>query len=182
MTSYIFGFGSLMNKLSAEKALKRTLGDDDLKLTKLNGYERKWTLKEKVYSQQLGKIIDAVFLDIEPHLAKSVNGVLIEVTEIEINRLKQREKNYHFVEVTSGIVANLPSKSNVYTFVAKNEYKAKQDDDVYVMEGYTKIMKYACEEYGDQFSKEYEESTYHHNFRVISGEYQFVDIQQANFV
>jgi cation transport regulator ChaC len=187
MSIYVFGYGSLISVESASRTLRRKISLSDLIPGYLLSYKRGWTLKDKVFSESLTREIDAVFLNIEKAPGKMLNGVLIKINEEELENLRTREKNYDTFEVTSLIKftneASIDPASKAFTFVGKDAYKvSNEDDDSFIMNRYVNIVLTACARLGESFHREYDETTDPAQFRVIDGNYSFVDIKQSKYV
>jgi len=187
MSIYVFGYGSLISAESASRTLRRKISLSDLIPVYLLSYKRGWTLKDKVSSARLAREIDAVFLNIEKAPGKMLNGVLIKVNEGELENLRIREKNYDTLEVTSLIKftneVSIDPASKVFTFVGKDAYKIYHaDEDSFIMSRYVDIVLTACERLGESFRREYDETTESAHFRVIDGNYSFVDLKQSKSV
>lgn len=110
---YVFGFGSLMNKESLQKTLP---GKSIAGWAILGGYRRAFNKAGRRGHRYLN-------LKLDPN--SRVKGVLIQVTEDELEELKKREEGYNLVEITHQ-VEEMPSDSAViYAFIAPpfNELK-----------------------------------------------------------
>jgi cation transport regulator ChaC len=125
----IFGYGSLISKTSFEYTLGRSLSDDEFSLDYLNGYARSWTLfhkiknypKEKRLLMPLGKKY-IVYLDITPMDNSRIMGSIVNVSDQEILRFDNRERNYDRVEVTK-ILDNPPEEMTVYAYIGDEKHK-----------------------------------------------------------
>ena len=189
MSDFLFGYGSMMNPRSAGRALKRDVRLADLVPASLHGYSRRWSLKEQVRSEKLGREVTAVFLDLGPDNGARSNGVLIEITPLTLDYLRQREKNYEGIDVTASIDVHtgphsaLPGTSRVYTFIGRPEFVVrKADTGLFVMERYVKIVEDACAALGPAFERDYAASTEPIRFPRVEGAYVFVDQEQAKHV
>jgi len=118
---------------------------------------------------------------------KLLNGVLIKINEEELENLRIREKNYDTAEVSSLIKfmneVSIDPASKAFTFVGKDDFKINQaNEDSFIMNRYVEIVLTACASLGESFRREYDETTEPAQFRVIDGNYSFVDIKQSNYV
>ena len=109
---YVFGYGSLLEKTGA--------------CATLNGWQRSWGVAMdnsedlphyKHYLDASGgrPKICVAFLDVQPHAAAEVNGVVIAVSREALAVLDARERNYRRVDVTSALSLDLEGKAWVYT-------------------------------------------------------------------
>lgn len=187
MSLYIFGYGSLISAESASRTLRREIDLFDLIPAHLLSYKRGWTLKDKVFSEKLAREIDAVFLNIEKTPGKMLNGVLIKITEKELDNLSIREKNYDVFEITNFVKltneVSIDPALKAFTFIGKDAYKIGQaDKDSFIMKRYVDLVRAACARLGESFRHEYDETTEPAKFKVIDGNYTFVDTQQSKYV
>lgn len=110
MSILIFAYGSLINPQSRKKTLQNSklIADDII----LNGYSRKMNApyRDEGY----------LYLNIVPKDNSKVEGVVIEVDDSEIEKLKKREEGYNLIEITNKLSRNL--KNKVFTFVQPDKY------------------------------------------------------------
>ena len=111
----VFGYGSLVSRDSIAETLGREAPAPVP--AQLAGWRRRWsvyrknTAHEKTFERVDGEPFEHIVgLNIErapdaPE-AEWPNGVLIELTEAELERLDGRELRYDRVEVTDGVVAD----------------------------------------------------------------------------
>lgn len=135
---YLFAYGSLMSIESAKKVIKKEIFMSDLIQAELSDYERTWTAKEFVFSHDKNREIAAAFLDLKCSPGNLINGVLYTVDNIDLDRLKKREKNYDCIEIVLKIVIKnckrIEKDSKVFTFISKNIFKIKDDEtNIFVM-------------------------------------------------
>lgn len=187
MAIYIFGYGSLINRTSAGRTLKRTIEPSALILSRITGYRRGWTLKEQVFYEQSKASIQAVFLDIEPDTDSGLNGVLIAISDEELGRLKLREKNYNLIDITHQVrIDDGPSlgpNDQVVTFVAMEDFKVgANSQNVFVMQRYIDLIETGCRSLGADFLELYRKTTEPVPFPILDGAYRFVDPAQAQSV
>lgn len=179
---YMFAYGSLMNRSSAESVLQRPLAEKDLVAATLEGYRRCWRVKEELFFDSLNRRAMGVFLDLCQRRDTWVNGVLIHITDTELSRLKKREKNYHCINVASA-VHPFQGEAPVMTFISKPEYQVKDGEPgLYIPQRYIDMVRSGCLTMGSVFLKNYEETTEPTDFPIISGRYHFIDFQQAQYV
>lgn len=103
---YVFGFGSLMN----QESLQRTLpGKPITGWAILKGYRRAFNKAGRRGHR---------YLNLKPDPSSQVKGVLIQVTQDELEELKKREEGYNLVEVTNQIEQKPSDDAVMYTFIA----------------------------------------------------------------
>ncbi len=187
MTISIFGYGSLINVRSAQRALADNLALHDLVPVTLTAFRRIWNAKEQLYFEFLQRQATGLFLNIVVDPASEVSGVLIPVSARELEQLKVREKNYQCIKLDSGTLnadtLNADTWGDVYTFVARPEFLLRDDDaDVYIPQKYIELVEAGCNDFGAEFLQYYRDTTEKSTTRVMSGEYRFVDPEQAQYV
>jgi len=176
---YLFGYGSLMNRTSAENVLKRPLLSNDLIPALLHGFQRCWRAKEELFFEFLGRKAQGVFLDLREIPHARVNGALIQVTPEELTRLKLREKNYQCIDVSLAIT-ELPPRGRVYTFRCRPEHWLREGEtDAFIPARYMQMVRSGFQEVGPAFLRLYEETTEPSQLPVLNGSYRFVDPIQA---
>ena len=106
MKKYVFGYGSLMYPRSLQKTLP---GKTIERRVRLRGYRRKFNIPVEGY----------LYFNIVPEKKSAVEGVLIRVSNEELNKLKKRETGYECVDVSARIAD--PVEGRVYVFIAPNK-------------------------------------------------------------
>jgi cation transport regulator ChaC len=123
----VFGYGSLVSAESAAVTLGRP-EPVPLRPARMRGWRRRWSQArdnhraEKTFALPDGSLPDyCMGLNVErgEDPAGPVNGVLIELTEAELDRLDIREIRYDRVDVTELIEADGPLPERVITYTAK---------------------------------------------------------------
>ncbi|WP_028522666.1 hypothetical protein [Runella limosa] len=182
MKSYIFGYGSLVNLVSASRTLKRDLSNKDVYIAKLNQYQRNWFLWDNVYSEQLQNQVKGVFLNISYSKNDYLNGLIFEISDEELDYFKLREKNYNCVNVTELVEIenfNLNEKCKILTFAGKKDYLLDVDfENAYIFERYIEIVHTGVAQFGKVFQEEFEKTTIQSKIPQIPGSYIFIDKQQ----
>jgi hypothetical protein len=126
MSLAVFGYASLVSPASASITIGRTL--PPMRPARLRGWRRSWSQardnhrSEKSFALADGSLPDYVLgLNIEPgeDEAGPVNGALVELSEVELDRLDIREIRYDRVEVTDMIVTDGPLPDAVIAYTAK---------------------------------------------------------------
>ncbi len=124
----VFGYASLVSRESAAQTLGRPV--ESPVPARLEGWARGWTLgreqakSEKTFARPDGTVPRfclGLNLDPDPG-APAPNGVLIELTEAELDRLDLREMRYDRVDVTDSIAADHVAFDRVITYTAKPEH------------------------------------------------------------
>jgi cation transport regulator ChaC len=123
----IFAYGSLASLASAERTLGRPV--EHAATARLPGWRRRWSTMrdnlaaEKTFSRRDGVLPSfCLGLNLERAAGPAPNGVLVEVTEAELERLGRRELRYDRVEVSDEVAtADSHAFERVVTFAAKTE-------------------------------------------------------------
>ena len=172
---YLFGFGSLINLASAQKSFKRVLSQNDLKPIKIKGYERVWNAIESIAFE--GKNVNGVFLNIQENKNSILDGVVIEISQEELEILKLREKNYSCITIKSTDVINKNFDSDLIAFMTTNEKKIAKIGDLntYIPNKYIDVVKEALKNYDDDFVKGFEKTFTNYPFILKEGSYIFTD-------
>jgi cation transport regulator ChaC len=122
----IFAYGSLASLAGAERTLGRAV--HHLGVTRLAGWRRSWSLvrdnlrSEKTFARADDGTLPpyCLGLTLERAAGTGPNGVLIEITEAELDRLAARELRYDEVDVTGGIAGTEGVRlGRVISFIAK---------------------------------------------------------------
>lgn len=104
--TYIFGYGSLMNRESLQETLP---GKRATSWTMLQGYRRVFNKAGRRRHR---------YLNLKSDPSSRVKGVLIKVTEDELDALIRREEGYDMVDVTEQIDPKPSANTVVYAFIA----------------------------------------------------------------
>jgi cation transport regulator ChaC len=157
-TLAVFGYASLVSAESAAATLGRPK-PVELRPARLRGWRRRWSQardnhrSEKSFALADGRIPAHVLaLNVErgEDPAGPVNGVLIELSEAELDRLDLREIRYDRAEVTELIDVDgpLPERVITYTAKAKNFAPAPPPDTV-ILATYAAAVESAFDALGD---------------------------------
>lgn len=127
---HVFGYGSLASPASAALSLGRPV--EPAAVVRLAGWWRRWTAyrdnlaSEKTFALPDGSVPPFVVgLNIERDPGcEGANGVLIEVTEAEADRLDLREMRYDRVDVTADVDA--AGFDRVIAYTAKASHHAPE--------------------------------------------------------
>jgi hypothetical protein len=152
----VFGYASLVSPASAAQTLGRPV--DATIPARLEGWARGWTLgrdqaaSEKTFARLDGSVPRfCLGLNLDPAAdAPAPNGVLIELTEAELDRLDLREIRYRRVDVTGTILApDGVAVDRVITYVARPEHHhPTPPDDAIVISTYPAAIEAAFERLG----------------------------------
>jgi len=125
----LFAYGSLVSAASAERTLSRPV--EHSSLARLAGWRRRWSqvrdnvATEKTFADARTGAVPphCLGLNLEPDTGGAgPNGVLLEVTHSELERLALREIRYEEVDVTDAVETDsAPAFSRVVAFTAKPE-------------------------------------------------------------
>lgn len=166
----VFGYASLVSRESAAQTLGRPVGP--CPLVRLSGWRRRWSLvrdnerAEKTFARADDGSLPPYMLglNIEPAEGDEPgpNGVLIALTDAELDRLDIREVRYDRVEVTDAIE---PSASEmgfdrVVAYTAKPEnHAAEPPDAAVILRPYAETIEAAFAEHGDDALRLYLDTT-----------------------
>lgn len=177
---YLFGYGSLINLASAQKAFKRVLKQEDLIPVSINGFEKVWNSIENI--QFDGVDVNGVFLNLKRSPESSTNGVIIKITNEELELLKLREKNYTCITIKASN-ANIPLDEDIIAFMTTNEEKiaTKDTKNCFIPAKYIDILTSAFPSYSEEFVFKYTECLDGYPFSLKEGIYMFSDPVQNKF-
>lgn len=178
---YIFGYGSLVNIVSAQKSFKRELKHEDFIPVVVNGYKKVWNSIEYILFDGEEEIINGIFLNLQEDKSASTNGVLLKISDEEFEFLKLREKNYSCIEITS--VEDFQTDEKIYTFMTtKLEKIAKEgDESCFIPRKYIGLLEDGLEPYDKEFVEEFISSYSNYPFPIKEGTYKFSDPIQNKF-
>lgn len=177
---YLFGYGSLINLKSAQKSFTRELTQEDLIPVNVKGYEKIWNSIEHI--QFDGVDINGVFLNLKKNENAVTNGVVVKITDEELEMLKLREKNYSCITIPASN-ANIDLDSDMIAFMTTNEDKiAKQGDkSCFIPAKYIDLLTQPLQYYSDDFVNEYKKCLENYPFSLMEGTYVFSDPIQNKF-
>lgn len=156
MRTAVFAYGSLVSPASFAETLGREPGA--LAVARLPGWRRSWTVfrdnraTEKTFADPGGRIPRFIVgLNLEPDPGRESpppNGVLIEVSEAELERLDLREMRYDRVEVSAEAASD--AFDRVFTYTAKAHHFAPEPPEGAVaMAPYLRAVEQAFRALGD---------------------------------
>ncbi|HMA27168.1 MAG: gamma-glutamylcyclotransferase family protein [Solirubrobacterales bacterium] len=162
----LFGYGSLVLHESASMTLGRAVSE--LRPARLHDWRRRFSQRrdnltcEKTFEVAGGRRPEWILgLNIEEgeDEAGPVNGVVIELTEVELDRLDIREIRYDRVEVTGAIEGeDLPER--IVTYTAKEFHFAPEPpEDAVILATYAAAVERGFEALGPDELEHYLAST-----------------------
>jgi cation transport regulator ChaC len=173
----IFAYGSLASLASAERTLGRPVGH--LGLARLAGWRRRWSQardnlrSEKTFARADDGTVPpyCLGLNLERGTGAGPNGVLIEITEEELDRLAVREIRYDRVEVTDEIAGEEGlTLDRVITFTAKPRNHAETPPPgAVILAAYARAVEAAFEALGPNQLELFRETTGRHPVEVVEG-------------
>lgn len=157
----VFGYASLVSRESAAQTLGRPVGP--CPLVRLRGWRRRWSLcrdnekAEKTFARADDGSLPRYMLGLNIERAgddePGPNGVLIELTEAELDRLDVREIRYDRVDVTAAVdppAAEL-GFDRVIAYTAKAErFVPEPPDGAVVLRPYAETVEAAFAEHGEE--------------------------------
>jgi cation transport regulator ChaC len=165
----VFAYGSLVDPASASITLERTV--EQVWPARLHGWRRRFSQArdnrncEKTFARlDDGTIPERVLgLNIEraPDGGAAPNGALIEVTELELDRLNVREIRYDRVEVTAEVApGGAPEFDLVCAYVAKAAHFAPTAPaGAVILRSYAAAVEAAFDALGPGHRDEYRRTT-----------------------
>ncbi len=177
---YLFGYGSLINLSSAQKSFKRVLKQEDLIPVNIKGYEKVWNSIEDIKFDEIE--LNGIFLNLNKSPLSSTNGVLIKITNDELEILKLREKNYSCINIEAS-KANIPLDEDIIAFMTTNKEKLakKNDKNCVIPSKYIDILTNSFTSYSEDFVIEYSKCLKNYPYPLKEGTYTFSDAIQNKF-
>lgn len=156
MTLAVFGYGSLASPVSAAATLGRPV--EPLAIARLQGWRRRWTVcrdnntSEKTFALPDGTVPPCVVgLNLEPDPGcGGANGVLIEISEQEADRLDLRELRYRRVDVTADVLTPEGGRAErVIAYTARDDHHTPDvPPGAIVIAEYVRAVEAAFDELG----------------------------------
>jgi len=175
MKTFLFGYGSIINLESAEKTIGRTVKEDDVLLVTAKDFLRTWRVViPVVLNDDQDETVDAIFLDLEHHKGGTVNGIAIEVSPYECDKLDIREQYYKRIDITECVAPPVPD-GRVFTYQGRPEFFVKPAREPKILGLYLDIVYRGVRHWGKEFVDAFEESTQPCIYEVIEGAYKFLD-------
>jgi len=173
----IFAYGSLASLASVQRTLGRPV--ERAGLARLAGWRRRWSQArdnlacEKTFARSDDGTLPpcCLGLNIERRPGAGPNGVLIEVTEHELDRLAGREVRYDPVDVTAEIaLGESLALDRVLTFTAKPEnYAEVPPPGAVILGSYARAVEAAFESLGAEQLELFRETTGPYPVEVVEG-------------
>lgn len=173
---YLFGFGSLINLASAQKSFKRVLTQKDLIPVKIKGFKRVWNALENIKFEDNIEV-NGVFLNIQEKKDAILYGVMIKITQEELEILKLREKNYSCIKIKKDDVLSQNAQEDLIAFMTTKEEKIGKVGDVntFIPKKYIQIVNEALKNYDEEFKDNFKETLNNFPFPLKDGDYSFTD-------
>jgi len=173
----VFAYGSLASLASAERTLGRPVKPGAQ--ARLAGWRRRWSLardnllSEKTFARADDGTVPphCLGLNIERRAGPGPNGLLLEITEDELDRLAVREMRYDRIEVTAEIgPAERPGFDHVFAFTAKPRNHAETPPaGAVILASYARTVEAAFESLGPGQLDLFRETTDPHPVEVVEG-------------
>ena len=183
----LFGYGSLAARESASLTIGRPLVG--FRLAQLRGWKRRFSQArdnltcEKTFELDGGHRPEWVLgLNVEPgeDPAGPVNGVVIDLSEAELDRLDIREIRYDRVEVTELVDgAGLPERIVTYTAKA-GHFRPEPPDDAIILATYAETVERAFEALGPGELERYRATTGPHPVERVEATLVRDEIPEGN--
>ncbi|MCT7912373.1 hypothetical protein N5912_11105 [Arcobacter lacus] len=173
---YLFGFGSLINLASAQKSFKRVLTQKDLIPVKIKGFKRVWNALENIKFED-NMEVNGVFLNIQEKKDAILYGVMIKITQEELEILKLREKNYSCIKIKKDDVLSQNAQEDLIAFMTTKEEKIGKVGDIntFIPKKYIQIVNEALKNYDEEFKDNFKETLNNFPFLLKDGDYSFTD-------
>lgn len=187
----LFAYGSLVDPVSAALTLGR--GIDQVRPVRLAGHRRRFSQArdnrrcEKTFARaDDGSIPPFILgLNIEPvqEPGPGPNGVLVEVTEAELDRLDRREMRYDRTELDAAAIAADPDAGfdRVFTYLAKPAHLARRPPaGAVILASYAEAVEAAFANLGEREHATYLETTLPYPAEIIEGRLVADEIPEGN--
>ena len=174
---YIFGYGSLVNILSAQKSFKRVLKQEDFIPVVIKGYKKVWNSIEYIIFEKEEKVSNGIFLNLQKDESVKTNGVLLKITQEEFEFLKLREKNYSCITIKANDVEGYSLDEDVIAFMTttKDRIATNTSKNCFIASKYIDILTSSFNVYSNDFVLEYKKTLSTFPFPLKTGMYSFCD-------
>jgi len=165
MNNKFIGYGSLIN----HQSLKETIKDKKFTPVIVKGYKRIFNLEIR----EKGK---TDILNLEKNKSSKFNGIMFEVSEEELIKLKRREEEYNIEEIEAYEFNS--NKKLGKALIAVDYFIGIDHDHKKPNEHYFKLCREGAYKIGKKFGKMWDETTYTSDNLKIS---DWVKITQKSF-
>ncbi len=137
-SSFIFGYGSLVNIKNLEQYLKRQLKpNSDYTICGLHSFYRCWNVamnnqvdlpdykyyRDRFTNNRLNGFV--TFLNIRPHPDRIISGILFRVSNAELRNLDLRERNYQRIDITNQL--NIKAQ-NAWVYIGSKDAEKRYQE------------------------------------------------------
>jgi cation transport regulator ChaC len=159
----IVGYGSLMDKDSFSK----TLPLRDMKPVWIEGFKRVFNLKPSrpyIYKEG-GKGIAIAVANLEESEKSRCNGLMFEVTESELEKLKIRERSYRLKEVEVSDFETEDLIGTAYVFIGSKRFRDELiiSDEFEPLPSYLEKVRKASYNISEDFGISFDTTTFKAN-------------------
>jgi hypothetical protein len=181
---HIFIYGSLIIPSSLESAVQRHVSAEELSVVYVKGYRRFWSAKVPVFSKERNEEVDGIFLDLVEAPGCFVNGLLLSVSNDDLKSLEKREAQYKKIDLTENVLDPCcMGRRPIITFVFQGDSCSVDScRSAFIPERYWHRVLDACLNIGENFRREFTETTEESCSPRFPGEYLFMDPEQQKRV
>lgn len=173
----IVGCGSLISQPILEKTLGHKYEGPSHEVH-VKGYERVWRCGRPLGTRpyilrgtERVPILGFAALDLSPKKKGWINGVLYLLTDEELQRLDEWERDYQRVDVTEEIEEFRFRGGKVYVYVGlpSSTPSSSADKGIYIQrKEYLDLLTNACDNRGTDFREEFDRTTRPGEFEIVS--------------
>ncbi len=173
----IVGCGTLISQQSLEKTLGHKYEGPSYEVH-VKGYERVWRrgrpLRTRPYilrGTERVPILGFAALDLSPKKKGWINGVLYLLTDEELQRLDEWERDYRRVDVTDEIEEFRFRGGKVYVYVGlpSSTPSSSADKGIYIQrKEFLDLVTNACDSRGTDFREEFDRTTRPCEYEIVS--------------
>jgi cation transport regulator ChaC len=125
VTSWVFGYGSLVSPTSLESTIGRRVASTDVAVAHLDGFGRRWNYGSMHLrgdwhhdgaNVRQGLVVSLGLVAAD---AESCNGLAVRVTDAELALLDWRERDYERTDVTDRITSDGVDGDRIVTYVPR---------------------------------------------------------------
>ena len=163
----LFGYGSLMSIASMEASLGRKY-DGPFLVCAVKGWRRRWNIAmpNRIFRTDTanGPITPKhiLYLNVYRDASTLLNGILFVVNNADIAAFDQREWIYHREDITHELDGVRVVGGSAYIYVADEQYRMNDVvsvEEAAVRKTYLSILEAGFAKLGEDFRKQYEQST-----------------------